>query len=122
MCLYYYCSSPSQLIAAMLRRMFLDNTYQKSQEFSSLQDMLVVSIGFDKSDSDFVGTMRPCNWKKGNAAVYVQCVCCLEGPVAENYENKIKTVGNMDFPVKAQYKVWLMTHCLHWFCCPRLPE
>jgi len=81
--------------------MFLDNTFQKSQVFSSLKDMLVVSIGFDKSDSDCVGTMRPCNRKKDNTTVYVQCVCCLEGPISENYENEIKTVGNNDFPVRS---------------------
>jgi len=81
----------------MFCRMFLDNTFQKSQVFSSLEDMLVVSIEFDKSDSDFVGMMRPHDRKrkKGNAVVYVQCVCCLKGPISENYENEIKTVGNM---------------------------
>ena len=57
MCTFYYCSEPSQLIASMFRKMYLDNTFQSSQMFSSLQDMLGVSVGFDKSDSDFVGTM-----------------------------------------------------------------
>ena len=63
--------------------------------------MLVVSVWFDKSDLDFVSTMRPCNWKKGNVAAYVRCVCCLEGPVVENYKNEVKTARNKDFPVKS---------------------
>ena len=58
MCTFYYCSEPAQLIASMFRRMYLDNTFEKSQKFSSLHDMLVVSVGFDKSDSDFVGVTK----------------------------------------------------------------
>ena len=26
---------------------------------------------------------------------------CLEGPVAENYKNELKTVGNPRYPIKA---------------------
>ena len=32
--------------------------------------------------------------------MYVQCVACLEGPVCENYENEIKTIGNDKFPIQ----------------------
>ena len=32
--------------------------------------------------------------------MYVQSFVCLEGPVPENYKNKIKTIGNTKFPVK----------------------
>ena len=62
--------------------------------------MLVVAVGFDKSDADFIGTWRVCNRRKGNSAQFVQSFACLEGPVAENYKNEIKTIGNPEFPVK----------------------
>ena len=81
---FYYCSCPSQLLENMLVRMFLDKTFQPSFDFSSMTDTIVISGGFDKSDSDFVGTWRPCNRRNGNSAVYVQTFACLEGPVSED--------------------------------------
>ena len=80
--------------------MFLDNVYKNSKSFSALVDMLVVMVGFDKSDSDFIGTCRACNRTRGGLSVYVQSFACLEGQVAENYENKIKTIGSNQFPVR----------------------
>ncbi len=71
-----------------------------SYTFSSLRNMIVVSIGFDKSDSDFIGTWRVCNRKGGNSSAHVQSFACLEGPVAENHKNESKTIGNSKFPVK----------------------
>ena len=74
MCTFYFCSRPTQLLGNMLRRMFLDNSVQPSISFSSLTNVIVVAVGFDKSDSDFVGTWRACNRLKGNSSL---CVCCL---------------------------------------------
>ena len=51
MCTFYYSAKPTQLLSYMLRRMFLDNTVQGSFDFLSQKDVLVISIGFDKSDS-----------------------------------------------------------------------
>ena len=68
--------------------------------FLSLKDQIVVSVGFDKSDTDFVGTMHPCNRYKGNASINVQSFAVLEGPVAENYENEVLTIGNDIYPIK----------------------
>jgi hypothetical protein len=99
-CTFYYCTHPTQLLANMMRRMFLDNTFQESIEFSSLVDMLVVSVGFDKSDSDFVGTWRPCNRRNGNSALFVQTFACLEGPVSEDYANEVATIGKPNYPIK----------------------
>ena len=80
----------TDLLGLMIKRMFLDGAYVESSLFSSLSNKIVVSIGFDKSDSDFIGTWRVCNRRKGNSSVFVQSFACLEGPVAENYENEIK--------------------------------
>jgi len=80
--------------------MFLDNTYQPSFDFSSMTDTIVISVGFDKSDSDFVGTCRPCNRRNGNSAVYVQTFACLEGPVLEDYANELVTIGSPQYPIK----------------------
>ena len=80
--------------------MFLDNGYEKNVSFSSLEDMLVILIGFDKSDTDFVGTWRPCNRKFGKLGWYVQAVLCLEGPVAETYKNEIITIDNPAYPTR----------------------
>ena len=100
MCTFYYCSRPTQLLGNMFRRMFLDNTVEKSIDFSSLEDMLLVAVGFDKSDSDFVGTWRPCNRRNGNSAIFVQTFACLEGPVCECYENEEITIANGDYPIQ----------------------
>ena len=81
--------------------MFMDNTFEDSFTFSSLVDQIIISIGFDKSDSDFVGTWRPCNRKNGNSALFVQTFACLEGPVTEDYANELVTIGNPEFPIKA---------------------
>ena len=98
MCTYYYCEHPAQLLANMFRRMFLDGEYEESSSFSSQINKLAISIGFDKSDKDFVGTWRPCNRRNGNSGLYVQAFACLEGPVAECYENEIITIGNPAYP------------------------
>ncbi len=97
---FYYSSCPSSLLCQMLRRLVLDGSSEDSQDFSSLQNMIVVSIGFDKSDSDFIGTWRICNRKSGNSSLFVQCFACLEGPVSECYGNESRTIGNGNYPVK----------------------
>ena len=97
---FYYCARPSQLLENMIRRMFMDNTFQDSYSFSCLVDQILVSVGFDKSDSDFVGTWRPCNRKGGNSALYVQTFACLEGPVSEDYANEMLTIGKPEYPIK----------------------
>ena len=61
---------------------------------------IVISVGFDKSDSDFVGTWRPCNRRNGNSAVFVQTFACLEGPVSEDYANEMITIGRPEFPIR----------------------
>ena len=33
-------------------------------------------------------------------ALFVQSFVCLEGPVSENYENELKTIGNPEFPIQ----------------------
>ena len=100
MCANYYCESPHQLLANMLRRMFLDNSYKDSIVFSSKKNKLAVSIVFNRSDKDFVGTWRPCNRIMGNSGLYVQAFACLEGPVLECYENEIITIGNPAYPTR----------------------
>jgi hypothetical protein len=97
---FYYCARPSQLLENMIRRMFMDNTFQESYSFSSLVDQIVISVGFDKSDSDFVGTWRPCNRKGGNSALYVQTFACLEGPVSKDYANEMLTIGKPEYPIR----------------------
>ena len=94
MCTFYYCSRPVELLGLMIRQMFLDNVCKSSLSFSALINMLVVMVGFDRSDSDFIGTWCACNCRRGNLAVYVQSFACLKGPVAKNYENESKTIGN----------------------------
>ena len=71
----------------MMWRMFLDNTFENSIDFSSLVDMLVVSVGFDKSNSYFVGTWLLCNRRNGLSALFVQTFACLEGP----YQKTVQT-------------------------------
>ncbi len=100
-CTFYYSSRPTALLALMLRSVFVDGAFEEISTFSSLKDQIVVCFGFDKSDNDFIGTWRVCNRKKGNSSIYVQEFACLEGPVAENYENKKKSIGRNDFPVRA---------------------
>ena len=100
LCTFYFCSRPTQLLGNILRRMFLDNRFQNSFDFSSLSNMLVAAVGFDKSDSDFVGTWKSCNRRKGNLTIYVQTFACLEGPVCENYENEKITIANKEYPIQ----------------------
>ena len=78
----------------------MDNTFQESYLFSSLADQTVVSVGFDKSDSDVVGTWRPCYRKGGSSALYVQTVACFEGPVSEYYANEIITIGKPEYRIR----------------------
>ena len=85
----------------MFRLMFLENNFEESIEFSSLEDMLVVAVGFDKSAADFVGCWRPCNRRGGNSAAHVQQFACLEGPVAENHQNELVTIGDPAYPIKS---------------------
>jgi len=80
--------------------MFLDNTFEESLAFILLKDMLLVAVGFDKSDSDFMGTWRPCNRHKGNSAIFVQIFASLEGPVCECYENEEITIGNAEYLIQ----------------------
>ena len=89
-----------ELLANMMRRMFLNNSFQKSVEISSLVDMLVVSVGFDKSNWDFVGTWWPCNRRNRNSTLFVQTFACLEGPVSEDYANEVQTIGKPNYPIK----------------------
>jgi len=84
----------------MIKCMLLDNTFQRSQDFSSLVNMILISVGFDKSDSDFVGTYRPCNHKNGNSTLFVQTFACLEGPVSEDYANDLIIIGRKEYPVQ----------------------
>ena len=84
----------------MIRLAYMEQSMADSFSFSSLKDMIVVSIGFDKSDTDFIGTWRVCNRRSGNSSVYVQSFACLEGPVAEHYENEVRTIGNPEFPIE----------------------
>ena len=70
-CTFSYSCAPCQLPKNMLRQMFLDNRFELSSTFISLKHMLVVLIGFDKSDSDFIGIWRPCNCNNGNSTLFV---------------------------------------------------
>ncbi len=97
---FYFSSSPTTLLGLMLRRLVLDGTMEESFLFSSLENKIVVAIGFDKSDSDFVGTWRICNRARGNSSVFVQSFACMEGPIAECYENEAKTIGNDIYPIR----------------------
>jgi len=90
--------------------MFLDNRFQNSFDFSLLSNMLVVVVGFDKSDSDFVGTWRPCNRHEGNSAIYVQTFACLEVPVCENCENEKITIANKEYPVQQTIQALVDDH------------
>ena len=83
MSLYYYTKYPAQLLANMLRRVYLDGAYEESFSFSSMKKEIVVAIGTDKSDINLVGTWIIGNQKKGNSGVHVQVFGCLEGPTAE---------------------------------------
>ena len=56
MCTFYYCACLANILAAMFCRMYLDNVVETSQTCCSLEYMLVVSVGFDKSNTDFVDT------------------------------------------------------------------
>ena len=100
-CTYYYVENPTHLLEIMVNRMILDGSYETSFDFCSLVDQLVVSFGFDKSENDFVGTMRVLNRREGNSALFVQSFACLEGPVAETYDNELKTVFNPTLPTRA---------------------
>jgi len=70
--------------------MYLDSRFERSFDFSSISNMLVVAVavGFDNSDSNCMGIWQPCNQQKSNLVLYVQTLACLEGPVDECYENK----------------------------------
>ena len=98
--IFYYCTSPVQLLANMIKRMFLDNTFQDSQDFSLLINLIIIYIGFDKSDSDFVGTWCPCNCKNGNSVLFMQTCACLEGPVSEDYANELITINKREYPIQ----------------------
>ena len=79
---FCYCTSPIRLLDNMIKRMFLDNTFQDNQDFSPLIDMIVVSVGFDKSYLECIGTWCPCNRKNGNSAHATICMLgrpCIRG-------------------------------------------
>jgi len=65
-----------------------------------MSETIVISVGFDKSDSDFVGTWRPYNRRNGNSAVLVQTFACLESPLSEDYANGMVTIGKPDYPIR----------------------
>jgi len=92
--------------------MFLDNTFQKSIDSSPLVDMRVVSVGFDKSNSDFVGTWRPCSRRNGNSALFVQTFVCLEGNVSEDCANEVQTIGKPNYPIKDTMQ-WLVDDVMY---------
>ena len=98
MCTFSWIVNPAHLLETMINRTLLDGTYQNSFLFSSLHDTIVVAAGIDKSENDLVGTWRVCNREEGNSALYVQAFACLEGPVAENYENEKNSFFNPVFP------------------------
>ena len=102
MCTYYYRVYPIQPLATMFGLIFLDDAYEESFSFHSLKNKLLVSIGFNKSHKVFWGTWRPCNRKKGKSGLYVQVFVCLEGPVAECYENEIITLGNHAYSTRGE--------------------
>jgi len=94
--IFYYCTSHVQLLANIIKRMFLDNTFQISQDVSSLINMILISVGFDKSDSDFVRTWCPCTRNIGSSVLFVQTFACLEGTVSEDYANDLITIGRQE--------------------------
>ena len=97
----FYCACrPVSLLSLMLRRLVLDCGLCESFTFSSLRNCLAGAVGFNKSDKDFIGTWRICNRFPGNVSLFVQSFACLEGPVAKNYENESRKIGNNDFLIK----------------------
>ena len=86
---FVWCTRPTVLLGNMIQRVIKEGSFEESFTFSSLKNMIVVAAGLDKSYSDFIGTWRVCNRKRGNLSLYVQLFACLEGPVAECYENEI---------------------------------
>jgi len=80
--------------------MSLDNVSQPSIVFSSMTNAMIIAVGFNKSDSDFVGTWRPCNRLKGNSAIFFQTFACLEGLVCECYENKKINIANPEYAIQ----------------------
>jgi hypothetical protein len=53
MCNFYYCIRPSEFLANMINLGRKDGAWRDSLTFSSLVKKVVVTVGFDKSDSDF---------------------------------------------------------------------
>ena len=41
-----------------------------------------------------------CNRRSGNLSAFVQSFACIEDPVAENYKNEIRTIGNPRYPIR----------------------
>ena len=78
--------------------MHLDGAKEESSIFCSLRGNIIVAIGIDKSDKDLVGTVRMCNRRKGNSGLHVQAFGCLEGLVAECYDNEIISFGSSSLP------------------------
>ena len=99
MCPYTYVQNPMQLFCNMMVRVFLDAKYESSQMFSNPRDKVVTVIGIDKTDSDLVLTIRICNRKQGNSRSHVQVLTVLEGPVAEEYSNKMLAICNPCYPI-----------------------
>jgi len=68
-----------------------------------MENKLISSIGIDKGGNNLLATMRDCNWRRGNTGIHVQCPACLEGPVAECYENLQLTMFNPMFPIQQTF-------------------
>ena len=60
-----------QMVENLIQVTILDNVKEKSKEFSVFVNQLVVSIGTDKSNNDFMPMLQLYNCKKDNAKIYV---------------------------------------------------
>ena len=58
-CTCHNCRRSADLISIIVKCMFLDNAFDKSNTFSLFMDMIVVAVKFCESNSDFVGTWCP---------------------------------------------------------------
>ena len=103
MCTFFFCENTGQLLADLQRSTFVSGEYENSCSFSCLKNKLVSSIGMDKGGNNLLATMRDCNRRKGNAGIHVQCPGCLEGPVAECYENVNLTFCNPIFSLRQTF-------------------
>ena len=115
-CNFYYVSCPSALLGLILRQALNKESCEASETFSLMKDMIAITIGFDESDIDFIGTWRVCNWKSGNLSAFVQLFACIEGPVAKTYENEIRTIDNLQYPIRDMIQDCLDDHYTVLYC------